>query len=92
MALSNRAELVDPRVVLAPLAIAVWFTLVAWAVARLRVRDPHKQALIALVWTIWFAGFGAFLAGLAQLRVRSLTDTRIVLPLWAPWPSQRPWR
>jgi hypothetical protein len=82
MALANRGELVDPRVVFAPLAIAVWFTLVAWAVARLRVRNPHKRALIALMWTIWFAGFGLFIAALAQVRVRSLTDARIALPLW----------
>ncbi len=65
-----------------PLGLTFIITAIAWLVARLLTRDPHRQAICALLWGLWFNLYGQLVALAERVSPGTLLgDDRVLLPL-----------
>jgi hypothetical protein len=78
---ANAGERVPASDLLLPLGLTVTVTSLAWLITRLLTRDPHRQAICALLWGVWFNCYGQLVAigeGLSPFAF--FGDDRLLLP------------
>jgi hypothetical protein len=78
---ANAGEGIHPSDLRLPLALTFTITAIAWLISRLLTRDPHRQALCALLWGLWFNSYGLLVILSEKMGpLAVLADHRILLP------------
>jgi hypothetical protein len=65
-----------------PSLAAIWFALVSWAASALFTSELYKRSIIAILWIVWFAGYGYVTPALTSVaRVLHVDPDSVGIPV-----------